>query len=84
MSQTARKCREEKETEDEEVGKMNEITCKNIKKTLCYEESDEILSVEVSLDNISSQTDKDVMLRMLKTMWKRIIKELQLDDTGFY
>lgn len=34
---------------------QEEITCKNIKKTLCYEESDEILSVEVSLDNISSQ-----------------------------
>lgn len=58
---------------------MDEITCKNIKKTLHYEESDEILSVEVSLDNISSQTDKDILLRMLETMWRRLIKELQLD-----
>ena len=61
---------------------MNEVTCKNIKKTLHIEESGEILSVEVSLNNISSQTDKDIISRMLNVMWRRLIKELQLDIEG--
>ena len=61
---------------------MNEVTCKNIKKTLHIEENGEILSVEVSLNNISSQTDKDIISRMLNVMWRRLIKELQLAIEG--
>ncbi|MDE6906080.1 MAG: hypothetical protein K2P76_14315 [Lachnospiraceae bacterium] len=47
---------------------MNEVTCKNINKTLHVEESGEILSVEVLFNKISSQTGKDIIPRMLNVI----------------
>ncbi len=55
---------------------MTEKTKKSYKHMLTFEKSGEILSIEISIDNISPSTKKDTINDFLKTMFERLIAQL--------
>lgn len=55
---------------------MQEKICKKIKKDIFFEKSGEIFSVEISLENISSDFQKQKLTDCLDTLYKDVLKEL--------
>lgn len=51
---------------------MEEKTSRSIKKTLSFEKSGEVFSIEVTLENISPETKRDTALMFLDTLFERI------------
>ena len=60
------------------VKKITEKTRQVMQKSLCFEEKGETLSIEITLDNISPQIDAGTICSFLKTMFERMLKELDL------
>lgn len=61
--------------------KITEKTRQVMQKSLCFEEKGETLSIEITLDNISPQIDAGTICSFLKTMFERMLKELDLNDS---
>lgn len=57
---------------------MNEKTCKKIKKTLEFENSEEIFSLEIALENISPELDKKTIMSFLDTIYERLKDEIKI------
>lgn len=55
---------------------MQEKICKKIKKDIFFEKSGETFSVEISLENISSDFQKQKLTDCLDTLYKDVLKEL--------
>ena len=51
---------------------MEEKTCKSARKTLSFEKSGEILSVTISLENISPNTSKESIVSLVDTLFKEV------------
>lgn len=58
--------------------KITEKTRQVMQKSLYFEEKGETLSIEITLDNISPQIDAGTICSFLKTMFERMLKELDL------
>lgn len=51
---------------------MEERTCKTIKRSLIFEKSGETLSVEVSLENVSPDTEKESLSNFLDSLYENV------------
>lgn len=56
---------------------MEEKTSRSLKKTLSFEESEEVLSMEVTLQNISPELKCDTVFSLLDTLFECIKSELK-------
>ncbi len=61
---------------------MTEKTMKSIKKSLCFENSGETLSVEISLENVSPNISMDTIIPFLNTLFEHIKENLNFDYAG--
>lgn len=61
---------------------MTEKTTKTIKKFLCFEESGETFSVEIHLENVSSNVSIDTIISFLNILFEHAKEELNLDRKG--
>lgn len=66
-----------------EVRKIEEKTTKIIKKSLCLGKSGETLSVEISLENVSPNTNIDTIISFLATLFEHAKENLKLDRPSF-
>lgn len=62
---------------------MEEKTTKSIKKSLCFEESGETLSIEISLENVSPNIEKSTITSFLDTLFERAKEGLNFENTSF-
>jgi hypothetical protein len=53
-----------------------------MQKSLHFDESGETFSVIISLENVSPQIKADTVYTLLKTIFERLTKELDLDESG--
>ncbi len=65
-----------------EVGEITEKTTRTIQKSLHFEESGEILSISIGLENISPQIKADTFFPFLRTMFEHLLKELDFDNSS--
>lgn len=61
---------------------ITESTNKTVQKTLHFEENGETLSVTIGLENISPQTEVSTISLFLKTIFERLLIELNFDNSS--
>lgn len=54
---------------ESEVRKVNEKTSRNIKKTLRFEQSEETLSIQIELENVSPEKNKNNISTLLDSLY---------------
>ena len=61
--------------------KETEKTSKIVKKSLYFEESGETFSIVITLENVSPKNKTSVVCTFLRTIFERLIEELDLDNS---